>query len=177
MKIIVHDTPAPQGSKRGFVNRHTGRVNMVESSKRVAPWREAVKTAALTETARTGTTTLTGPVVVSIVFTMPRTKGHYRTGRNAHLLRDGAPTAPAGKPDLDKLTRSTLDALTAAAVYRDDSQVVELVAAKAYPNDGREDSLPHPGAIIRVETLHYALTSAGFLPRPIETLLVRDGLL
>ena len=40
--IRVYGTPAPQGSKR-----HVGRGVMVESSKKVKPWREAVKQAAL----------------------------------------------------------------------------------------------------------------------------------
>ena len=41
MRITVHGTPAPQGSKR-----HVGNGVMVESSAKVKPWREAVKWAA-----------------------------------------------------------------------------------------------------------------------------------
>ena len=37
-KFTVHGLPAPQGSKR-----HVGKGVMVESSKYVKPWREAVK--------------------------------------------------------------------------------------------------------------------------------------
>lgn len=133
----VHDMPAPQGSKR-----HVGRGVMIESSKRVKPWREAVKHAALDATnGYDVAATLTGPVAVTIVFRLPRPKGHYRTGRNAHLLRDTAPLYPATKPDLDKLLRSTLDALTASGVIRDDSQVVWINSMKRYGA---------PGATIRV---------------------------
>ena len=40
LRINVLGTPAPQGSKR-----HVGRGIMVESSRLVGPWREAVKAA------------------------------------------------------------------------------------------------------------------------------------
>ncbi len=145
LHFAVHGTPAPQGSKRAYVNRHTGRAAVVESSTRVRPWREAVKHAALdarvmaaaTLDARPATlATLTGPVVVAITFYLPRPKSHYRTGRFAHLLRDNAPRNPAGKPDLDKLARSTLDGLSDAAVWADDAQVVSLSVAKAYAMPG-----------------------------------------
>lgn len=150
LRIVVHDLPAPQGSKRGLVNRHTGRVALVESSRRLPVWREAVKAAALVAAAEGGAFITGGPVAVSITFTMPRPGYHWRTGRNAHLLRDGAAKAPTGKPDLDKLVRSTLDALTAAGVFGDDAQVVELVCSKVYPSTTGEDSLPYPGGVIRV---------------------------
>ena len=152
--ITVHGTPAPQGSKRGYVNRHTGRVAMVESSKAVKPWREAVKYAALEALrdspqrvmrgAVEAAEPLLGPVAVTVTFRLSRPKHHYRTGANAHLLRDGAPTWPATKPDLDKLLRSTLDGLGEAGCWRDDAQVAEVSVAKVYGQ---------PGAEIRVEAL------------------------
>jgi crossover junction endodeoxyribonuclease RusA len=155
LQCRVHGTPAPQGSKR-----HVGKGIMVESSKKVKPWREAVKTAALDAThlgsARIGSSTLhahtgteEGAVDVSLVFVLDRPKGHYRTGRNAHLLRDGAPTVPTVKPDLDKLVRSTLDAIKDAGVYRDDSQVVSITTTKVYasPLNGI------PGATIIVRSI------------------------
>lgn len=144
MRIVVHDLPAPQGSKR-----HVGNGVMVESSQRVKPWREAVKQAALDAGAGHGPEgTLTGPVALEVTFTLPRPKAHYRTGRNAHLLRDNAPTRPDRLPDLDKLLRSTMDALTAAGVWVDDAQVVGINARKVYPD--HLDALEHPGAAIRV---------------------------
>jgi Holliday junction resolvase RusA-like endonuclease len=50
------------------------------------------------------------------------------------------------RPDLDKLLRSTLDGLTDAGVWRDDSQVVSISAAKVYAKNGDT-----PGVIIEVE--------------------------
>jgi Holliday junction resolvase RusA-like endonuclease len=146
--IEVRGLPAPQGSKR-----HVGRGIMVESSKAVGPWREAVRA----ETQRTmkalavpGTPggvpgPLAGPLVVLAEFHLPRPKSHYRTGRNADRLRDSAPAFPFGQPDVDKLARAVLDGLTAGGAWIDDAQVVSLGARKTY-------GLP-PGCRIEIEQL------------------------
>jgi Holliday junction resolvase RusA-like endonuclease len=70
-----------------------------------------------------------GSVGVSIAFTFVRPKSHYNA---KGVLRAGAATHP-GKPDIDKICRSVLDSLT-GIIYADDSQVVSLVATKAYGN-------------------------------------------
>lgn len=136
LDVDVAGTPAPQGSKR-----HVGNGIMVESSAKVQPWREAVKAASLSIPHRAAE----GPVTVDIAFRLTRPKGHYGTGRNAGRLRESAPPRPTTKPDLDKLVRSTLDALKDAGVYRDDSQVVTLITAKHYVCAGQV-----PGARIIV---------------------------
>lgn len=131
--FTVRGLPAPQGSKRAIRNRHTGRVALVESSKRVAPWRADVRAAALA--AMGDRLPLFGPLTVSLTFALPRPKGHYGSGRNVAVVRPSAPSYPAGKPDLDKLVRSTLDALT-GVVFADDAQVVEVTARKLYGSIG-----------------------------------------
>jgi Holliday junction resolvase RusA-like endonuclease len=142
--IEVRGLPAPQGSKR-----HVGHGIMVESSKAVGPWREAVRA----ETQRALESILFagrdlpptgGPMAMTATFYLPRPKSHYRTGRNAHLLRESAPPFPAGRPDLDKLLRALLDGLTAGGVWQDDSQVVQLAAAKDYGE---------PGCILTIDRL------------------------
>lgn len=139
--IVVRGLPAPQGSKR-----HVGKGVMVESSKHVKPWREAVKHAAL-EVVGDDFTPLDGPLLVSMVFSFARPKGHFGTGRNAGVLRAGVPMWPYGKPDLSKLARATEDALT-GIVWSDDSRVVEYeLLAKRY------DVLAGPGCVIRVTAL------------------------
>ncbi|RAO26495.1 Crossover junction endodeoxyribonuclease [Micromonospora saelicesensis] len=144
LTITAYGLPAPQGSKR-----HVGRGVMVESSKNVKPWREAVKAAAL-DMRPSGWRPIDAPLVVSMVFTFARPKGHYRTGRNAHLLRDAAPVRPATVPDLSKLIRSTEDALTDAGIWRDDCLVVRYTdTGKAYPA-GDELALTSPGVVIRI---------------------------
>jgi len=126
---------------------------MVESSAKVKPWREAVKWAALAHLGHRHTRVpLTGPLAVHITFTLHRPKGHYRTGRNAHLLRDAAPALPAGKPDIDKLLRSTFDGLGEAGMYADDAQIVYVAALKCYADTDRD--LLEVGALISVRQVH-----------------------
>ena len=107
-RIVVYGSPAPQGSKK-FVGTFTGRdgrthAKLIESSKAVRPWREDVKTAALL--ARNGAPPLDGPLIVRMVFTMPKPSSAPKTRR----------TYPMRMPDLSKLARSTEDALTGARV-------------------------------------------------------------
>jgi Holliday junction resolvase RusA-like endonuclease len=125
--VTIHGHPAPQGSKR-----YVGNGISVESSKAVKPWRADVKNA-LEDALPAGHTPWDGPIDVHIVFTFPRPKAHYRTGRNAHLLREHAPTHPANsRNDIEKLVRAVHDAVTAAGVWKDDGHVVNLTAAKIY---------------------------------------------
>lgn len=151
--ITVHGLPAPQGSKR-----HVGNGVMLESSKKVKPWRQDVKHAAIAVTeSLPDWTVLDGPLAVAMTFTFDRPKGHFRTGRNAHLLRDAAPTRPAGMPDLSKLARSTEDALT-GVIWKDDARVVEYVQlGKFYAGTDAADVLGVPGCVIRVWQLAKAV--------------------
>lgn len=156
LTLEVIGQPAAQGSKRALAHRSTGRVVTIESGHdRVQTWRgdviRAVTTAlpGIDNDARNGAPFLNGPLVVTITFRFNRPKGHYRTGRNSHLLRATAPTHPAGKPDLDKLLRSTFDALTTSRVWRDDAQVVRL-------NDVSKQYVDGPtGALIRIATVDH----------------------
>jgi crossover junction endodeoxyribonuclease RusA len=138
MEITVRGIPAPQGSKR-----HVGGGRMIESSKAVGPWREAVR--AETQRAMEGEESYTGPVSVRLVFLLPRPRGHYGTGRNAGKVRPSAPALPAGKPDLDKLERAVLDGISAGGGWCDDAQVVHLQAWKEYA-----DQSEHPGCYIEI---------------------------
>lgn len=164
LRITVYGLPAPQGSKR-----HVGRGVMVESSAAVRPWRADVRAAAEQIVLHEGPDglralapgyPLDGPLVASMVFTFTRPKGHYRTGRNAHLLRDSAPARPHGTPDLSKLVRSTEDALTSAGLWKDDARVVEYARlAKVWAGED-PDALASPGAVIRIWRLE-DLTAKG----------------
>jgi len=152
IEIIVLGTPAPQGSKHGYAIKakgaYTGKVAQVESSAKVKPWRMAVKYAAMDARAtHDQRVPMTSAVTIEVIFRLPRPKGHFGTGRNAGLLKPSAPWFPVGRPDLDKLLRSTFDALGEAGVWGDDSQVVDVDVAKVYAD---LDFLP--GAWIRVST-------------------------
>ena len=122
LEFVVAGIPAPQGSKRVFVRG--GRVSLVESCARVKPYRALVSLAA--SQARTEAPTQQ-PVGIAIAFVFVRPKSHYTSKGE---LRAGAPSHP-GKPDIDKLCRAVLDALT-GILYHDDAQVVSLSATKRY---------------------------------------------
>lgn len=141
--IVVHGIPAPQGSKR-----HVGRGVLVESLAKVAPWRALCVDAATRAAHEMGwQANRAAAYHLSVVFTITRPASHYRTGRHSHLIRETAPTYPTTRPDLDKLIRSTMDALTDAGVIPDDSQVVDIHAYKAFPS-GTLDALDTAGAVI-----------------------------
>jgi Holliday junction resolvase RusA-like endonuclease len=126
LNFRVIGLPGAQGSKR-----HVGNGRMVESSKAVAPWRDSVATAAVVAAQEQGWTA-PPQVIAHIVFSFRRPKHHYRTGRNAHLLRNNAHTWHSVAPDVDKLQRSTFDALTTAGVIADDARIVSVYASKRY---------------------------------------------
>lgn len=156
--ITAHGTPAPQGSKTGFALKkagaYTGKVAMRESaSRKLTPWRETVKQAGLEAMGWGQYPPLDGPLEARVVFTFTRPKSHYRTGRNAHLLRDGAPARPAVYPDASKTLRAVEDSLTDAGVIRDDSRIVEYTRlAKVYAGEDPE-ALHVPGAVITIRQL------------------------
>jgi crossover junction endodeoxyribonuclease RusA len=131
--IRVSGRPAPQGSKR-----HVGNGRMVEMSKAVGPWREAVRAETQTEMWTQGRAgrPMEGPVAVRLRFWLTRPASHYGTGRNKAVVKASAPRRPAGRPDVDKLARAVLDGLTMGGAFADDSQVVELQASKWYVNGG-----------------------------------------
>jgi crossover junction endodeoxyribonuclease RusA len=137
IEITVYGTPAPQGSKR-FVGVKGGHGIMIESSKSVKPWREAVKWAAIESGRR-----VDGPVRVTMVFTMPRPKAARKRSHHATT------------PDLSKLIRSTEDSLTDAGVWEDDSRVYSIEASKWYTPIGDipvvRHQLTRPGAVIIIQ--------------------------
>lgn len=74
-----------------------------------------------------------GPVAVSLTFYFARPKNQFRTGKNAHLLRDGAPTFHTAKPDADNLAKAVLDCMTQLGRWwADDSQVSHLLVEKRW---------------------------------------------
>jgi crossover junction endodeoxyribonuclease RusA len=155
LHLTVYGVPRPQGSKRAMISKSTGRAILVDQIKDLGQWRDNVRhEAALAIGALVGTIArsapLNEPVLVDMVFTFARPGSHYRTGRNSHLLRDGAPARPDGIPDLSKLARAVEDALTDARVWTDDARVVEYGRlAKVYAGEDG-DALDRPGARIRV---------------------------
>ena len=128
----VYGLPRPGGSKTAFYNKKLGRAMIVDACKTVKTWRQDVKTAALSVKPDA---LFDGCLRFDCTFLMPRPKGHFRTGKNAHLLRDTAPPCPNTKPDLLKLGRSTEDALT-GIMWVDDARIVHEILSKSFAVGG-----------------------------------------
>jgi len=143
IEFSVGGIPVPQGSTRALVTKAGRAIVTNSNSNRLALWRNDVVAAA----SRTlgDRPAIAAPVAVVLWFYLPRPKSHYRTGTNAHLLRDNAPELPAKTPDIDKLIRAILDGLTVAGVIADDSLVCSLHASKEYA-----DGAMRPGVRVGV---------------------------
>ena len=122
----VPGVPQPQGSTKAFKHRTSGRVVVTSDNARLRPWRDAVCWHARQTLAGRGP--LVGPISVALEFRFVRPAGHF--GKRG--LRPAAPREHVVRPDLDKLARSTLDALSEAGIWRDDAQVVWVRAQKGY---------------------------------------------
>lgn len=141
MRIVVYGSPAPQGSKKFVGRTKEGRGIMAESSKKVRPWRQDVKAAALA--VRDGAAPIDAPVRVRMVFTVPKPASAPKRKR----------TFPCRKPDVSKLARSTEDALVDAGLIVDDARIVTYDRlAKVYPGED-EDALEAPGVQIWIEVM------------------------
>ncbi len=131
--IQVSGVPAPQGSK-SFKGLRAGKPVLVESCTAVAPWRAAVVLATTLAMRTSGGRMIVGPskVVIEFYLARPASAPKHRT-------------VPDRRPDLDKLLRSTLDALTTAGAIEDDARIVEIIARKHY-------ALRSPGAHITLRS-------------------------
>lgn len=121
LDIRAFGIPGPQGSKK-YVGHRGGKPILAESSAKVGPWRTSVRLATLSALNRASLPRpWAGPEVaveVEVTFYLPKPS----TTR----------TRPTVPPDLDKLVRSTLDALVDGGALADDSLVTDLIARKRY---------------------------------------------
>lgn len=74
---------------------------------------------------------IAGMIQVYITYTLKRPKNHYRTGKNAGMLKDSAPYYHTKKPDLDNLNKLVLDA-GSGILWVDDSLICCLSSRKHY---------------------------------------------
>lgn len=112
----VHGLPVPQGSTRAYVVN--GKPIITTTAKGLALWRRLVADVAQGHAPKEP---WDGPVGIEVHFGLPKPKSAPKRVR----------VWPDKRPDLDKLTRAVLDALS-YVVFADDSQVVELRATKDY---------------------------------------------
>ena len=124
VRFAVDGKPEPKGSARAVKSKSTGRPVLLmggdkASARRLKSWATAIGWAARAA--------WTGPAIAGPVYL------------SAHFIVPGKATRP---PDLDKLQRTVLDALT-GIVYVDDAQVVAIDSEK----DGPSKS---PGVLIQI---------------------------
>jgi Holliday junction resolvase RusA-like endonuclease len=153
LRIFVAGIPRPAGSKRAIPiyagkkgtpdRKFTGRTVVVDDAgQKGKDWRADIQHA-VRQIYNGGI--LEGPVVVNFRFVFPRPKSHYRTGKNAHILKDDAPKYHTSRPDALKVSRAVEDALT-GIVWRDDSQIIDEKLVKEYGDN--------PGVHIRIASIY-----------------------
>jgi Holliday junction resolvase RusA-like endonuclease len=124
----VRGEPQPQGSMRMFRDK-AGNTYLTSANPKLGEWRKAI----VSMMKETIDPPIAGAARVRLEFGLTRPPSVKR------LL-------PWCKPDLDKLTRAVLDALETAGVFKNDGQVVEIIATKEYKH--------HPGVTITVEEIN-----------------------
>lgn len=115
--FTVSGKPAPQGSMKAFV-RAGKAVVIHDNASDLDSWREVVRAGATV--AMRGRAPFRGPIAVALVFSLVKPKSWTGTSPYQHK-----------RPDIDKLTRSILDALTTVC-FEDDAQVAVLYAEKKH---------------------------------------------
>jgi len=129
--FYVKGAPIPQGSLTAHATKRKDGTLFAAvhypSGSKLHAWRREISKAARAEW---GDHMTYHPVRLQLIYWMKRPLSHYRTVEM--LLRPGYERlSHETTPDLDKLVRATMDALT-DVIYEDDKQVVEIVAHKLY---------------------------------------------
>jgi len=120
LDVFVPGRPVPQGSIRATISRTTGRALAVKANQGPQEaWRAAVVAAVLP--VWRPRPPLTVAVRAHLDFTMPRPKALSARRPTPNMIK---------APDVDKIIRNVLDALSDAGVWRDDAQVVDVHATK-----------------------------------------------
>lgn len=146
--VWVPGTPQPQGSIAYKGRSRAGKPILTSANPTLKPWRQMI-TWLVQSKLQHKPFPPAAAVSIEIAFTFPRPKGHFGTKGNVLPSAAGAHLV---KPDLDKLCRAVLDGLTDAGLFRDDSQVVRLLASKSY-------SITSPGAAITVREVQLPQTT------------------
>lgn len=121
MNIFIHGKPVGKGSMRSFPSKHTGKMIFINDNPKTKVWQNQIALTVKSEIQHGNIDFMTptlNAVTVSAIFVLKRGKAVTRKD-------------PTVKPDIDKLARTVLDALT-GVVYKDDSQVCHLTLGKIY---------------------------------------------
>ena len=142
--FFVSGIPTPKGSLSGFpFQRKDGGVGvrMIDKTKGIKAWTEAVAQAAREEMWRSGRKMFPADVPVTL-------STQFYVERPQSVAKDRV--FPTVKPDLGKLERAIEDALT-GIVYEDDKQIVTRPnSQKRYREPDREGHPRSPGVVITV---------------------------
>ena len=130
VSFFVPGEPKAQPRVKAF---RRGKFTGVYTPKTADAWKSAVRDA----WSKTKSAKFTcGPLGVSLSFTIPRPRSHYRS--NGLLKSDQKLLHHTGRIDCDNLAKGCLDALTDAGAWVDDSQVVLLNISKRWCHAGQE---------------------------------------
>lgn len=143
LEVFVPGKPEPQGSSRAF--RHGNRVVITSANPKLKSWRAKMTEALREEAERRNISDYSGAAAMLVTFVLPRPASHLTSKGE---LTKSAPEAHLSKPDLDKLVRAVGDAISDAGIWRDDSVLMSLQAAKYY-----SDAFLEPGVTIVVDLL------------------------
>lgn len=120
INLFVEGSPVPQGSFR-----HVGGGRIISANPKLNTWRQTIADQVSQQTDKR---LLDGSITVRLVFTLPRPKSVPKSRRSR----------PTTKPDIDKLIRATLDAISLpkyVQLLQDDSYVTDIHAAKRYADN------------------------------------------
>lgn len=121
----------PKGSTRAFMRPGLRFPVVTSDNPKMKPWAQEISGTALCH--KPLGPLWEGPVGLRLHFNLPKPAHHPKRKRRDHLK----------KPDIDKLTRTVMDALS-GIFYVDDRQVVQLQVTKSYGSP--------PGVVIAVTT-------------------------
>jgi len=109
---------------------------IIYDPKTAEPWRKAVAY----EVRKLIDVPYEGPLDLTMIFSFPRPKSHYGTGKNSDLIKGSAPKHHTQKVDIDNVIKSTLDAMN-EVLYQDDKQVARLLAEKRWAHQPHQAGL------------------------------------
>jgi Holliday junction resolvase RusA-like endonuclease len=125
IEFTVYGKPQPQGSTRAFTPKGWSRPIITTDNAKLKPWRQQIADTALTLGRIKYEKETPVAVTLNFYFAKPASTSKKRL-------------FPIVKPDIDKIARSFLDAITGVLIT-DDSQVVALFAVKHYDAVERVD--------------------------------------
>ena len=151
IEFYARGLPVPEGSTKSFYippkkgSAGKGHVVTTHANPKMDKWRQDIKAAAVHRN---------DEVFEGDRFYRPKNKKHRGDGVRVvctfymHKPKNATDDSyPSTIPDIDKLIRAVLDALT-DVLWDDDSQVLEIMIRKKYQKDGEG-----PGVQVKVEVI------------------------